>query len=163
MSDLYEKDLVEWSLFQATLIREGRYEELDYPSIAEELESFQTCHRSLLRHALADLCFCIALHRARPETEVWCYVQAGDAGVRLGSLLEVSPSLTPYAAEFLEQAWKIAVGRVEEMFPGAVIRPEALGYTVNGLLNRCFVPELEGRPNLTVVEGSARGDVGSGG
>jgi hypothetical protein len=154
VSDLNEKDVMAWVTFQAKLLRDGNYEAVDYPFVADALESFRSCQLSLLRHALADLCFCIALHRTRPETEVWCCVQAGDAGVRLGTVLEHSPSLLIQAGEFLDQAWEIALGRVDEMFPGAVVRPQSLGYTINALRSRDFVPELEGRPTLTVVEGS---------
>lgn len=160
MSDLYEKDLVSWAMFQATLIREGNREALDYPWIAEELEGIRSCHLSLLRHALADLCFCIALKRARPETQVYCYVQAGDAGVRLDTVLGCSPSLEEVAREFLDEAWAIGVGRVEEMFPQATVRPESFGYTLNGLRSRAYVVELDEHPVLSVIGGSAKGDIG---
>ena len=161
MSDLYQRDLVSWAKFQATLIREGSYETLEFPWIAEELEGIRSCHMSLLRHALVDLCFCIALCRARPETHVYCYVQAGEAGVRLDSVLRCSPSLEEVAREFLDDAWKIGVGRVEEMFPHAEVRPASLGYTLNALLNHAHTAELDRHPVLGMITSSAKGDSGS--
>jgi hypothetical protein len=151
---LYDKDLAIWGDLQAKLIRDGNWEALDYPAIADELESIRASQKRALTRALADLCFCIALHRSHPETETWCYVQAAEAGGRIETVLGVSPSLEDHARDFLDEAWSIAVGRVDEMFPGSTVHPEALGYTFNALRNRAFVPELE-RPNrFAVVNGN---------
>lgn len=155
---LDKKDLADWADFQAKLIRDGQYETLDYPWIAEELEGMRSCHKRVLRHALADLCFCIALNRSHPETKVWCYVQAGDANVRAETILDVSPSLEEYAKDFLDDAWKIAVGRVDEMFPGSTVHPANLGYTLNALRNRAFIPELERPGPFTVVGGNGNAE-----
>jgi hypothetical protein len=153
MSGADKQDVAVWAEHQADLIRNGSRDELDLLWIADQLAGIRHHQQETIRHALADLCTCIALRRARPQTEVFCRMGATEATMRLAAALEASPSLLDFSREFLPTAWSIALGRVEEMHPAAEVVPDKFGYSIQALLNHLHHEELEIRSKIIPVLG----------
>jgi hypothetical protein len=143
MNSADKGDLVLYAEHQAEMIRSGTREDLDLPWLAEQLAEIRHHQQEIIRYALADLCTCIALRRAKPQAEVFCRMRATEASMRLSAALEGSPSLHDFAREFLSTAWGIALGRVEEMHPAAEVFPDKLGYSIQALLNHLHHEEME--------------------
>jgi hypothetical protein len=158
MSGADKQDMAVWAEHQADLIRNGSRDELDLPWIADQLAGIRHHQQETIRHALADLCTCIALRRARPQTEVFCRMGATEATMRLAAALEASPSLLDFSREFLPTAWSIALGRVEEMHPAAEVVPDKFGYSIQALLNHLHHEELEIRSKIIPVLVATRND-----
>lgn len=91
----YDRDVYAWALEQARLIRERRFDELDIPNVAEEIESVGRAARSELRSRLFTLVEHLLKLEASSATEPRRGWERTVARSRLaiGELLEESPSL----------------------------------------------------------------------
>lgn len=140
---LYEQDFYAWTRHNAGLIREGRYGELDLEHIAEELESMGASERRELINRLGLLLAHLLkwhyqpLYRGKSRE-----LTIKEQQRRLQRLIDDNPSLKPYAATILGDAFGDAIlmaaketGLDESSFP------ESCPYSLEQLLNSEFLPE----------------------
>ncbi len=64
---LYEQDFYSWILYQADLLRQGRFEPLDLSHLVEELEDLGNRHYDQLESRLAILIGHLLTRKYRPE------------------------------------------------------------------------------------------------
>jgi hypothetical protein len=105
----YDTDFARWAESQAALLREGRFDELDVPNLAKEVDALaRRDHRELLSrltvigHHLLKLTY--QPERA-PGSWRGSIVEQG-AGIR--RLLKESPSLAPLVEEYAKDAYSDA-------------------------------------------------------
>lgn len=108
----YQADFAAWALEQAALMRQGRFSEIDFHNLVEEIEDMgKNMHRSLASH-MKNLIAHLLKWQYQPQrrSESW---RATIARCRsdIPELLEESPSLSAdfHDRQWLEKAWKRGV------------------------------------------------------
>ncbi|MDX1653718.1 MAG: DUF29 domain-containing protein [Candidatus Competibacteraceae bacterium] len=141
----YEQDLFAWAERNAGLIRQGRYEELDYLHLAEELEEFMGNTRRELYRRLRILLAHLLKWRYQPEgrSSSWAgtiRTQRSD----LARLLKQNPSLQRFVAEEMDEAYGDArelaateTGKPLEVFP------DHCPFPADQVLDKGFWPEVD--------------------
>jgi Domain of unknown function DUF29 len=131
MSDLYEEDVVLWSERQGELLRRRAAGELvndsalDWPNIAEEIESMGRAEQDQLTNRLAVLLAHLLKWRFQPDRRGNSWrLTVLEQRRRAGRIVARNPSLRPRLNEILAEAYGDAVliaGREtelpEETFP----------------------------------------------
>lgn len=112
MNNLYDVDVIAWAEQQASLLRAGKWTQLDIDNIAEEIEDVGKSEKRELRHRLAVLLEHLAKWRYQPDhrRSSWLTtirVQRLD----ILTLVRKVPSLRRLIAdrEFAEGVWRDAV------------------------------------------------------
>jgi hypothetical protein len=116
MSDLYEADVVLWSERQSELLRRRaagelvNEAELDWPNIAEEIESMGRAERDQLISRLAILLAHLLKWRFQPERRGnSCRLTILEQRRRAGRIVSRNPSLRPHLEVFVAEAYGDAV------------------------------------------------------
>ncbi|SDW48296.1 DUF29 domain-containing protein [Thiocapsa roseopersicina] len=122
---LYDRDLYDWSMQTARLLREGRYAEIDTLHLAEEVESMGKSERRALEHRLVVLLVHLLKWEYQPEqrSKSWQRTLI-EQRKQVAKLLDDSPSLKPRLTDLLVDAYDSAVrwaadetGKDESEFP----------------------------------------------
>ena len=130
MAALYDDDILLWSEHQADLLRRAAAGErvnsadLDWPNIAEEIEAVGRSQRREVRNRLARLCQHLLKWAYQPElhSRSWRATIVTQRH-ELQSVLLDSPSLVPFVAEALPNAYQ--TGRIwAEQETGLMHLPE---------------------------------------
>ncbi|KJU82600.1 protein containing DUF29 [Candidatus Magnetobacterium bavaricum] len=142
-SALYEVDFYQWVFYNADLLRQGRFAEIDIENIVEELESMGKNNKRELLNRLMVLIKHLLKWQYQPKrrSRSWSTTidnQRSD----VKRLLEDSPSLknnieTVIAKEFIEAKRKFEV----ETGINANTLPETCPYTFEQLMDYGFLPE----------------------
>lgn len=121
----YEKDFYAWAIENAELIRQKKFEKIDFDNIAEEIESMgRSEKRGLISH-LRVLIAHLLKWKYQPEcrTNSWKST-IRNARYQIRELLEDSPSLKNEISLKLTKAYKDAIiiaadetGIIQEDFP----------------------------------------------
>jgi hypothetical protein len=136
----YERDFYTWSLEQAHLLREGRFDALDRDNVAEEIESLRREQFNKLESALRVLLVHMLKwdHQPRKRTRSWTLSIKEQRAV-LRNVLADNPGLKSRLDEALaranEQARLVAAretGLDENAFP------PACPYGVDAITERVF-------------------------
>jgi hypothetical protein len=101
--DLYERDFVIWSEFQASAIREGRWEDVDVANLAEEIEYIGASRRHELESRLNVLLMHlmkVELQPERDESRSW-WSTIIEQQRRILDVIVESPSLRPRIPEIV--------------------------------------------------------------
>lgn len=107
MSNLYDEDFNLWIQEQATLIKRGRFQELDIGHLVEEIEDLSKRQRHAVRSQLIRLLFHLLKWRYQPAHRSESWVRSiQDARTEIELILEDSPSLKTYPAEVLNSAYQ---------------------------------------------------------
>ncbi|MFB1487609.1 MULTISPECIES: DUF29 domain-containing protein [unclassified Thiocapsa] len=107
---LYDRDLYDWSMQTARLLREGRYAEIDTLHLAEEVESMGKSERRALEHRLVVLLVHLLKWEHQPEqrSKSWQRTLI-EQRKQVAKLLNDSPSLRPRLTDLLVDAYESAV------------------------------------------------------
>ena len=143
MGNLYEDDVIAWAEQQASLLRAGRWSQLDIDNIAEEIEDVGKSEKRELRHRLAVLLEHLAKWRYQQDHRgsSWLTtirVQRLDIQTLVGKV----PSLRRLISdrEFAEGVWRDAlVLAVKET--QSVDFPMECPWTLNEALASDFLPD----------------------
>jgi hypothetical protein len=107
---LYETDFAEWAARTATLIRSGRFGEIDAESVAEEIEGLSKSEQSAVRSHLRILLTHKIKQLIQPERDsVSWRVSIANAREALEDRLEASPSLRPHLQAGLQKIYRRSV------------------------------------------------------
>jgi hypothetical protein len=110
MSALYEADFYDWALRTATLLREGRFAELDVEHTAEEIEGLARSDYRQIENRTVVLIAHLLKKRYQPSkaTRSWDRTIVTQR-FRLQTVLQDSPSLRRMAPAIVERAWEHAL------------------------------------------------------
>ncbi|MES0336854.1 MAG: DUF29 domain-containing protein [Candidatus Magnetobacterium sp. LHC-1] len=141
--DLYEVDFYRWVFYNADLLRQGRFTEIDLENIIEELEDMGRNNKRELLSRLKVLIMHLLKWQYQPNrrSESWCatiITQRQD----IKSLLEDSPSLKHNIDTVIAKGF-IAAKQIFEVETGISAKklPETCPYTFEQLMDYGFLPE----------------------
>lgn len=143
ISDSYEHDFYAWSVKNAELIRQGRWEEIDQENVAEELEYMARREIRELVSRLAVLLAHLLKWQFDPErrSNSWKYTIENQRE-EVAELLEDSPSLYHKIGELLVKAYIKALRiAVRETGIRKSFFPEACPFSFEQILDDNFFPE----------------------
>jgi hypothetical protein len=141
MSD-YDTDFHEWAETQAGLLRRRAANALDWDNLAEEIEALARSDRREIRNRLVVLCAHLLKWEFQPHlrSNSW-RGSIREARRQIGDLIAESPTLVPYPAIKLAEAY--GHGREDaEAETGLVDLPQACPWTIEQVLDRNFWPGL---------------------
>lgn len=137
----YDEDLAAWAMEQAGLLRDRAGDRLDWDNIAEEIEGVGSSQRREVVARLARLCEHLLRWQVRPEHQSRSWrVKIRRQRRALARVLKDSPSLRPYAAAELDDAF--AAGREDaESETGLLRLPRRCPWSVDQVLDSDYMPE----------------------
>jgi hypothetical protein len=153
MSDLYDRDVLLWSERQAGLLRRRAAgelvndAELDWPNIAEEIESVGISERRALASNIRNILELLIKLEASPASMPRAGWRATIARgrVEIAALLKESPSLEPTVdaviADELPGARSVATIALAEYGEMPRVPVEELGYSRDQVTGAWFPPE----------------------
>ena len=140
MSDLYDTDTVLWAEEQAKALRDRSANALDWDNLAEEIESLAKRDKREIRNRLAVICEHLLKWRFQPDGQSGSWrgsiVEARD---RIADLIKESPTLRPYPATVLADAWP-AGRRKAEAETGLSDLPTSCPWSIEAVLDHEFWP-----------------------
>jgi Domain of unknown function DUF29 len=140
---LYERDLCLWLEQQATLLREGRFDQLDLANLIEEIEAMARKDKKAIKNNLIVLLTHLLKHQFQPtqRSSGW-RGRVVEHRQRLRDDFEESPSLRPHAAEVFARAYADAREQAS-VETGLPLRsfPNSSPYTLEQTLDPKFLPK----------------------
>ena len=103
---LYDEDFYRWTQHQAALLRAGKWQELDYANLAEEIESLGKWDKRDLEQRLEGLLIQLLTWWAKPEDRCGRWQSTiRTQRYDLGLLLRDSPSIGGQVLVFLTEVY----------------------------------------------------------
>jgi ribosomal protein L29 len=142
----YDEDFYAWTQHQATLLREEKWQNLDYSNLAEELESLGKSEYRELEHRLDGLLMHLLKWRYQPsgrQTGHSWRSTIREHRRQLARLLRDSPSLRPRVPSVLPESYANArLDASDET--GLPLRtfPDICPWTMEQVLDETFWPEV---------------------
>ena len=138
---LYDEDFYRWTQHQAALLRAGKWQELDYANLAEEIESLGKWDKHDLERRLEGLLIQLLTWWAKPEGRCGRWKSTiRTQRYELELLLRDSPSLETQVSVLLTEVYPHARAVVLEE-TGLYTLPESCPFTPTQLLSADFWPE----------------------
>jgi len=102
----YDRDIYSWSLEQARLVREGRWDAVDRENVAEEIESLGRTEFNRLESALRVLLMHMLKwdHQPNRRSRSWS-LSIEEQRLRLRDVMADNPGLRPRIGEATERAY----------------------------------------------------------
>jgi hypothetical protein len=138
-----EDDYARWAAEQAALLRTGRVDSLDLHNLAEEIDGLGNSDRYEIDSRMEVLLHHLLKWRYQPgrRSNSW-KASIREQRIRIGRVIEKSPSLRDYPAKHL--AGSYVIGRdaaiTETSLPEAIF-PEACPFTIEQILDADFLPD----------------------
>jgi hypothetical protein len=141
-SDLYDRDLYAWAMTNARLVRDGRFDALDWEHIAEELESMGKSELRALESRLAVLLAHLLKWQFHPEKRSKSSQRTLiEQRKRVARLLRDSPSLRPKLSDILADAYDSALRlAAEETGSDESEFPQSCPYDIERGLDLSYYP-----------------------
>jgi hypothetical protein len=150
MDNLYDTDFYSWSLRQADLVRQGRFNELDLDNLIEEIEDMGKSQYRTLTSSLGQLLMHLLkwqmqsrkndLHTMDNWRTSW-QVSIGKQRPDIRQVLEQNPGLKPRLNDSFTQAYRWATERAAvEMHCKASEFPETCPWTFEQVMKEGFLP-----------------------
>jgi hypothetical protein len=140
MHTAYEQDFYTWSLEQARLVRDGRWDAIDRENVAEEIESLGREQFAKLESALRVLLMHMLKWDHQPErrTRSWALsIKAQRIAVR--RVMDSNPGLAPRVPEAIRFGYEAArVEAARETDLDEHIFPERCPYSWEDIVARDF-------------------------
>ena len=136
----YESDFYSWSLDQARLVREGRWDEVDRDNVAEEIESLGREQFNKLESALRVLLLHILKWDYEPQKRSRSWVLSiKEQRLALKAILADDPGLKPRIHEALTRAYgRACVRAAKETGLDETVFPETCSYSFDDITTRSF-------------------------
>jgi hypothetical protein len=142
---MYETDFVSWTEQTARLIRDGKFEQVDWEHVIEEIESLGRSDRRELKSRLEVLFNHLLKWEYQPDSRSGSWKGTmNEQRNRIRDLLLDSPSLKPYLDEILSECYqrgRRAASDETELPLDAF--PAECPYTLEQSLNSDFFPKVE--------------------
>lgn len=139
----YEKDFYAWTLHNAELIHEGRFSEVDFQHIAEELESMGRSDKRALINRFAILLAHLLKWQFQPDrrSNSWKYT-IEEQRFEVLELLEDSPSLNHELENKLSHAYeKALLIAAKETGMSLSTFPQQCPFSLKKALDKSFYPK----------------------
>jgi Domain of unknown function DUF29 len=139
----YEEDFFAWTVEQSRLLRSGELSAIDAANIAEEIESMGRSDRREIQSRLTVLLTHLLKWQLQPmmRSTSWSGT-IREQRRQIEKLLRESPSLQPFVAEALSEAYSDArEDAVEQTGLTETDFPAECPFTVDEVLSRQFLPE----------------------
>ena len=137
---LHDTDFVAWATLTAELLRHGRFAEIDFEQVAEEIQELADMMKSAVRSQMRRMLMHLIKLRIQPQRagSSWRRSIAG-ARAEIEDAIEDSPSLRRHLEETLERTYRRAVKQaLDETNLAAkaaeLAIPETCPYTLDELL-----------------------------
>ena len=146
MGNLYDDDVIAWAEQQASLLRAGRWSELDIDNIAEEIEDVGKSDQRALRSHLLILLVHLLKWAYQPSRRSASWRGTiGTQRTAIDEAVEDSPSLQKLLDndDWLAKTYSRAVKRAEHE-AGLTSLPAELPWTLAQLLDFDFFPPQHG-------------------
>ncbi len=139
----YETDFYAWTVEQGRLLRSGELSAIDAANIAEEIESMGRSDRRAIESRLTVLLTHLLKWQMQPAIRSTSWSGTiREQRRQIEKLLRESPSLRPFVAEALSEAYGEArEDAVEETGLPETEFPTACPFTPDEVLSRTFLPE----------------------
>ena len=138
----YDTDLSLWAEQQASLMRLGRWQDIDAENVAEEVESVGSSQKSAIRSRLLVLVLHLLKWEFQPEKRKYGWrATIIEQRIQIEDVIETSPSLHTWPDHVLAKVYQNAVlkaaddtGMPEDAFPATC------PYTIAQILDARFYP-----------------------
>jgi hypothetical protein len=139
----YDDDFFAWTQEQARLLRAGELAVVDVENLAEEIESVGRSDRREIRNRLIVLLVHLLKWRYQPRRRAASWSDTiAEQRLQIDSILADSPSLQPFFAEILTDAYGRARSKAARETEMALETfPAACPYTPEQILSEDFLPE----------------------
>jgi len=139
----YEEDFYAWTVEQARLLRSGEFSSIDTANIAEEIESLGRSDKREIQSRLTVLLTHLLKWQVQPamRSNSWSRT-IREQRRQVERLLRESPSLRPFVAETLAEAYGDArEDAAEETGLSETEFPIDCPFTPDEVLSRAFLPD----------------------
>ena len=141
---LYDQDFYSWTRQQASVLRQGQFDQLDLSHLVEELDDLGNRHYDQLESRLMQL----VSHLLKWQVQHWKRTNSWRASIRvqrtgIAKLLRRNPGLKPRLEEAMVESWQEArdLAIAETDLPDEQF-PETCPLSVEQVLSPDFWPEL---------------------
>jgi hypothetical protein len=144
----YDEDLYTWSLEQASLLRAGKFDQIDLEHIIEEIEDMSKSERRALQSFLENLLMHLLKWQFQPayQGRSWKFTII-EQRKRIKSHLQENPGLKSKLPELVEKAYDYAVtGAVRETGLAVKVFPQECPWSYEQFTNPDFWPN-ESQPH----------------
>ncbi len=145
ISIAYDNDFYSWLIYNARMLREGRFAEADIENIAEELEGMSRSEKRALDNRLAVLLGHLLKWQFQPDKRSTNWRGTIDEQrKRIRKLLEESSGLKHELEDRLTRAYDLGISiAVKDTGMTESVFPETCPYTLRQVLEKSFYPESE--------------------
>lgn len=141
--DLYDRDYYQWLDVTATLLSEGRFNDVDIPNLLDELEAMGKSQKRAIESYLKVLLLHLLKWKYQPEMRSGSW-RSSIRNSRLGinDRIEESPSLREFPELILEKCYRVSRSNAaDETGLDQSVFPEICPFTLAELLQEDFLPE----------------------
>ncbi len=141
-SELHERDFFAWTKAQARLLREKRFDELDFANLIDEVEGAGEAEKRQIETHLETLLTQLLKWKYQPGARTAAWRSLVDEQRRLlAYILEMSPSLSAYPAEVFQDSYLVArLAASKESGMDAALFPMPAPFTLQEALDEEFWP-----------------------
>lgn len=143
MHPKYEEDFYGWAMKNASLLKQGKFNEADMENIIEEMESMGRSEKSQLINRFSILIAHLLKWQFQPDFRgrSW-HGTIKEQRKRAKILLKENPSLKNKLTEAFIDSYEIAVDQIERETPiDLKLLPSECPYTIEQCLEDTFYPE----------------------
>lgn len=143
MHPKYEEDFYAWAFTNASLLRQGKFSEVDMENIIEEIESMGRSEKNQLVNRLSVLIAHLLKWQLQPDFRgrSW-HGTIKEQRKRAKTLLKENPSLKNKLSEAFSDAYELAGNQIEKETPiDLKLLPAECPYSFEECLDDSFFPE----------------------
>ena len=143
MHPKHDEDFYGWAMANASLLKQGKYQEVDMDKIIEELEEMGGSNENQLINRLAQLIFHLLKWEYQPDFRgrSW-HGSIKEQRKRTRILIKKNPSLKSKVNDSLIDAYDIAFSLAEKETPiDLKLFPAECPYTFEQIMDETFFPE----------------------
>jgi hypothetical protein len=141
-SSLYEQDFYSWSLHQAQLLREKKFNQVDWENVIEEIEDLGRSEYRAFVSAIEQLTLHLLKWQFQPSRRSASWKNSIDKQrIQLERLLDDNPGLKHRLNDMIAKGYKYGrKGAIQETNLPKLIFPESCPYEWNQLFDDQFFP-----------------------
>ena len=137
----HDHDFYAWTQEQAQLLRNGQFNQIDFPNIAEEIEDMGRSEKRELESRVELLLMHLLKwqFQSNLRSRSW-QLTIKEQRLRLEKLLAENPSLKSFLADSLEKIYQLAMISAERE-TGLSSFPESCPYSLTEIFTSEFLPD----------------------
>lgn len=138
----HDEDLYEWAMINASLLKQGKYQEADMTNIIEEMEALGRSNKRELVSRSGVLIAHLLKWQHQPNFRSASWEGTIERQrIEIDDLLEENPSLKSHVQEALSKAYKYALSILKEETPiNLKLLPKECPYGFDQIMEEDFYP-----------------------